>query len=222
MEETLIRLTFDRHLKVGEANLLRGAVASAYPELGLLHNHDGDGYRYAAPLVQYKVIDGKGITIGLQSGSEVLKQIAFDREEYRLGEETLQVLEREVKVQEVAFGICMENLEYRFLNPWMALNQDNYHLYVRMDIRKQKALLEKILVGNLISLSKGLGYTVSEEIAVRSFGFTEVPIKLKGTPILGFWGRFRVNFFIPELWGVGKSASRGFGTVVLQNRENET
>ncbi len=213
MEATCIKLTFDRALKVGEANLLRGAVASAYPKLCLLHNHDGEGYRYAAPLIQYKVIDGNGIIIGLEAGSKILKQIAFDKEEYRFGEDALLVIEREVKVRDVTFGISPDNIRYRFLNPWMALNQDNYHLYVRADCSKQKSMLETILKGNLISVSKGLSYTVPTKIDVKSLTCSAVPIKLKGTPMLGFHGQFVVNFTIPELWGIGKSASRGFGTV---------
>ncbi|MCC6545498.1 MAG: hypothetical protein IT392_13555 [Nitrospirae bacterium] len=36
---------------------------------------------------------------------------------------------------------------------------------------------------------------------------------LKGTPLLGFLGSFSVNFEIPDYWGIGKSVSRGFGTV---------
>ncbi|MEK6590942.1 MAG: CRISPR-associated endonuclease Cas6 [Nitrospinota bacterium] len=41
----------------------------------------------------------------------------------------------------------------------------------------------------------------------------EVPTSLKGTPMLGFIGTFSVNFEIPDYWGIGKSVSRGFGTI---------
>ncbi|MBW2036735.1 MAG: hypothetical protein JRI41_04555 [Deltaproteobacteria bacterium] len=37
--------------------------------------------------------------------------------------------------------------------------------------------------------------------------------KVKFTPMLGFLGTFSVNFEIPDYWGIGKSVSRGFGTV---------
>ena len=30
---------------------------------------------------------------------------------------------------------------------------------------------------------------------------------------LGFLGTFSVNFDIPDYWGIGKSVSRGFGTI---------
>ncbi|MDY6854939.1 MAG: CRISPR-associated endonuclease Cas6 [Thermodesulfobacteriota bacterium] len=32
--------------------------------------------------------------------------------------------------------------------------------------------------------------------------------------ILGFLDTFYVNFEIPDYWGIGKSMSRGFGTIV--------
>jgi len=31
--------------------------------------------------------------------------------------------------------------------------------------------------------------------------------------MLGFLGKFSVNFEIPDYWGIGKAVSRGFGTV---------
>jgi hypothetical protein len=33
------------------------------------------------------------------------------------------------------------------------------------------------------------------------------------TPMIGFLGNFSVNFEIPDYWGIGKSVSRGFGTI---------
>jgi hypothetical protein len=31
--------------------------------------------------------------------------------------------------------------------------------------------------------------------------------------LFGFLGTFSINFEIPDYWGIGKSVSRGFGTV---------
>lgn len=50
-------------------------------------------------------------------------------------------------------------------------------------------------------------------IEVREKEGKEIPTSLKGTPMLGFLGTFSVNFAIPDYWGIGKSVSRGFGTV---------
>lgn len=81
---------------------------------------------------------------------------------------------------------------------------------------KKKGLLEKILIGNIISMSKSLGYTVPEPINAKTEKLREVRTSLKGTPMLGFLGTFSVNFEIPDYWGIGKSVSRGFGTVMKQ------
>ncbi len=76
-----------------------------------------------------------------------------------------------------------------------------------------KRFLEKILVGNLLSISKSLGYTVPSRIIADIGKVKEVDTSLKGTHMLGFLGQFSVNFSIPDYWGIGKSVSRGFGTV---------
>jgi len=34
--------------------------------------------------------------------------------------------------------------------------------------------------------------------------------------LLGFLGSLRTNFQLPERWGIGKSSSRGFGTLIVQ------
>ena len=77
---------------------------------------------------------------------------------------------------------------------------------------RQHLLTRKILIGNLLSASKSLGYevpnTIKADLRVR-------PKKsvLKDTKIMTFTGTFVVNFEIPDYLGLGKSVSRGFGTV---------
>jgi len=94
------------------------------------------------------------------------------------------------------------------------LNEENYERYQRCEIwGKKKELLKKILIGNIISMSKGLGYTVPAPIKANIVKFKEVPTSLKRNPMLGFLGSFSVNFEIPDYLGLGKSVSRGFGTV---------
>ena len=94
------------------------------------------------------------------------------------------------------------------------MNEQNYDKYQRLGSwEKRKEVLEKILIGNIISMSKSLGYTVPEPIKASICNMKEVPTSLKGVSMLGFLGTFSVNFEIPDLWGIGKSVSRGFGTV---------
>ena len=62
-------------------------------------------------------------------------------------------------------------------------------------------------------MSKSLGYTVCDPLNAMIIHLKEVKIYLKHTPMLGFIGIFSINFTLPDYIGLGKSVSRGFGTI---------
>ena len=111
-------------------------------------------------------------------------------------------------------GITDYQNTYSFITPWLALNERNYQKYRGLETwAEKKELLEKILAGNVISMSKSLNYTVPEPIKVKINDHREILSSLKTIRMIGFLGTFSVNFDIPDHWGIGKSVSRGFGTV---------
>lgn len=61
-------------------------------------------------------------------------------------------------------------------------------------------------------MCKGLGIIVNVKLNVRSH-LNEERIEFKGIHFTGFSGEFAVNFMIPDFFGIGKSASNGYGTV---------
>ncbi len=195
------------------ASFFRGFVAGRFPESVLLHQHDGQNLIYAHPLVQYKLLDDLMI-VGMCDGAEALHNIYNRIDRIVLGGEMYNVTEKSMHEKTVDFSHSPSFVSYTFLTPWLALNENNYKKYQRLGTwQKRKELLSKILIGNILSMSKSLGYTVPAPIEVELGKLREVPTKLKGTPMIGFLGSFSVNFEIPDLWGIGKSVSRGFGTV---------
>ena len=80
-----------------------------------------------------------------------------------------------------------------FVTIWLALNEKNYSEYVTSN--KKEAILKRTLVGNLLSMSKGLGYVVKNNLKVE-MNIKKTPATLKGTPMIGFLGTFPVNFEI--------------------------
>ncbi len=72
--------------------------------------------------------------------------------------------------------------------------------------------MTKVLIGNILSLSKAFGYIVEEEIVV-GLDIKEVQINFKNRKMKAFKGKFCVNFEIPNLLGLGKSPSKGYGTI---------
>jgi hypothetical protein len=212
----ILKLKFDRSLdRKVKTKDLRGAVSNLYPEERLLHQHREDGkVDYHYPLVQYKIINGECLLVGFKDGAELLANLELVTKPLFLGCENYTILTTELEFHHISIKTTEIVQSYSFLTPWLALNEKNYEKYQKLgNWVKRKELLEKILVGNIISMSKSLGYTVPEPIKANINNLKEVNTSLKGTPMLGFLGTFSVNFEIPDYWGIGKSVSRGFGTV---------
>lgn len=149
-----------------------------------------------------------------EDGAKLISNFEMVGEKILLSNEEYRIIKKDASIQELYYGITKTITSYSFLTPWLALNEKNYEKYQKYGTwAKKKELLEKILVGNIISMSKSLGYTVPEPIKANIGNLKEVKTSLKGTPMLGFRGTFSVNFEIPDYWGIGKSVSRGFGTI---------
>ena len=210
-----LNLTVESDLNKSDAEKIRGYLGNLFWDNPYAHQHNADGsliYRY--PYVQYKVINGLCLLIGFHEGLEVVKKTFHDLKEINLDGRWQEVLSKGLESYTASFSIISEQKPYSFLTPWLALNEKNYERYQKLGSwLKRKELLQKILIGNVISMSKSLGYTVPEAIKANIGNMEEVPTSLKGTPMLGFLGTFSVNFEIPDYWGIGKSVSRGFGTV---------
>ena len=213
----ILKLKFDRSLdRKVKTKDLRGAVSNLYPEERLLHQHREDRkIDYHHPLVQYKIINGECLLIGFKDGAELLANLELATKTLFLGCDNYTILTTELEFHHISIRTTKTVQSYSFLTPWLALNENNYEKYQMLGTWvKKKDLLEKILIGNIISMSKSLGYTVPAPIETRIHHLKEVKTSLKGTPMLGFLGKFSVNFEIPDYWGIGKSVSRGFGTVM--------
>ncbi|MCZ7384742.1 MAG: CRISPR-associated endonuclease Cas6 [Candidatus Methanoperedens sp.] len=203
----------------GSAPELRGFFATQFNEYSLLHQHSADRLIYRYPLVQYKMIGGAPMVVGINDGAEVLKQVYDKYDEIKLGEEVYEIVEKGISVKNQEFGISEKIHSYEFATPWLALNQENYKKYYGLKSREDRnEFLRKTLIGNLLSVSKSLDYQVPDTIKCD----VDVNIRksrLKDVNVMTFIGGFCTNFLIPDYLGIGKSVSRGFGTVKQLERD---
>ena len=215
MKIKVMKIIFsDLNLKVRDTPKLRGAVASKFPGYSLLHHHIEKNlllYRY--PKIQYKIVNGSSMIIGIKEGIDILKSVYSEMGELQLSSfETKVQSEIEIKVVDQVFGDSEDLIEYRFATPWMALNQKNYELFVSGNKESNDKLLKSILIGNILSLSKSLTYKIENRIHAK-IKLTKSKANFKNNPMITFCGNFIVNFHIPNYLGLGKSVSRGFGTI---------
>ena len=216
IKQCIIKVGFDQKMKgFFQAHILRGAVGNLLRDDSLFHQHDLDGkpvYRY--PLIQYKVLNQKGLILGLAKGAESLSELKLLGSTLVMGNSSYKVVQQQTSYSIVDVGYSSSLFQYDFMTPWIALNENNFEKYQKIGNQlRRKNLLTKILTGNLLSMSKGIGYSATNTIYSEIYHFEEVNTSLKGNPMLGFSARFAANFVIPDLWGIGKSVSRGFGVV---------
>lgn len=213
MKLEVMRLSFE-NVEIAKRDIpkVRGFIASNYPEYDELHNHKGNKTIYRYPVIQYKSIEGIPCIIAINEGVNVLKKIENEVDNITIENKIIDIFEKRIKYEKDEYGISDTLLKYEFDSPWMCLNDKNFKIYTKSNDKEKKQLLKRILIGNILSMSKSIGYTVEEKINVY-LQLKSCNIKFKNKDMLGFKGYFIINFKIPNYLGIGKSVSRGFGTV---------
>jgi hypothetical protein len=200
------------HLHRAHARWLRGAVVAKvdHPEF---HHHRGTDLLYRHPLIRYDVSPDAAVIAGLAEGALLLRGLPRF-EELTLGNERHPVIEHRMETVRVNIGPTRRPVSYQVKTPYLALNQENHMSWEHGSPIERRRLLERVVVGNLLSLSKAVGLHVEErlraEVDLETIGLHELK---PGVRLLGFRGTFRVNFAVPDGWGIGKSSARGFGTL---------
>lgn len=216
IDYTLVRYQ-DMDLNPQDTQRLRGFFGNKYIDEELVHNHSGEGYIYSYPKIQYKVIKKQPTICGIMEGADFALRMTFESDRLVIGGKELSAIQKQIQRDVKEFGMVEDYKEYQFLTPWLALNQKNIARYHAANAIERESMLKRILIGNILSMSKGLGYTVPGEIHVW-LNLRETMMRLKGIEMKSFIGTFRTNFIIPDFLGLGKSVSRGYGTIKSKER----
>lgn len=218
MDTSTVTISFPEiNVPVRAAHQLRGFFGDMFREHSpLLHNHYADGQlRYSYPLVQYKVIHNKPILVGVEEGAKLLAELFFEMKSLQLNGRTYSVYERDITFKRMTLGVGTELYDYRFETLYMALNQENHTEYLAKTPDEQRAFLGRILTGNILSFYKGIGLFLPPEARIMTTfrPGKETTTGFKNQRMLAFTGQFTTNALLPDLVGLGKSVSRGFGAV---------
>lgn len=214
IQQTIIKFP-EIKLSTRHAHKLRGYFGNLFKEKSpLLHNHFESGeQRYAYPLVQYKVINGTPHLIGVNEGAELLISLFLKIERIEVEGRAYPVLAKNITNKNLEISVDSQLLDYEFVTLWMGLNQKNFNKYISLiPGEEKKNFLSKILVGNILSMYKTLGFWTEKEILAK-LTFKEKSTLFKNRRMTAFEGKFTTNAIIPDMLGLGKGVSRGFGTV---------
>ncbi len=190
---------------------LRGALAAAFPEHDLLHQHTSSGFVYRYPLIQYRWQAKRGIIMGFHAGAELLVRLPLLGRALQLERLTTTVTDVDMQFRRQSVEMCETPLAYRFQSPWLPFNQENHAKFQGMSIEDQRLECERIAVGNLLTAFRGLGVHIPDRLSVQFEKQRQVRCRYKDQTFIGFYGTLRVNARLPDGIAIGKAVSHGFG-----------
>lgn len=207
---------FNFEIERREIPAFRGAVIEKVGQENLLfHNHLGKDFRYGYPLIQYKLIRKKPAIVCINEGSEEIVKF-FENIDWDL---TLNGEKIHAEIKHLSFdyfhcGFSDELKTYEIKN-WFALNEENFEKFMRLDKESNRLeFLERILIGNILSFAKGVGWNVAQQIKTKITQISDYrAFNFKNQQMLGFDIKFTSNITLPDHIGLGKSVSRGFGVI---------
>ena len=215
IEKAEIWITCDTALQLSDGSAVRGFFGNLYRNRPEFHGHMGDELIYKHPLIQYKVFGGSALIVGLKEGAYLLK--AVPRLEYlEIHHQKYPILKKTISVETIPFGLTGNMINYSFATSWIGLNEENYQKYLTLRKRHEDTttFLERILIGNILSMSKSVGYEATDKIVIKVRLKESAPVGVKDDiTLMAFQGEIETNFLIPDFWGVGKFSSKGYGTV---------
>lgn len=211
----LTRISFPHiRLRTRDGHKLRGYFGQLFREHSpLLHNHFDDGsLRYAYPLVQYKVLDGVPVLVGVGEGSSLLTELFLRIRSIEIGGRHYPVDHKHIRNERFEPAVVADLHAYRFATPWMALNQRNYAGFRSLADGEQQPFLQRVLRNHLVAVLRTLGAPLDTPLLVYP-QVQERRTLFKNHEMSVFDGTFVCNARLPDCIGIGKSVSRGFGAV---------
>ncbi|MEH6658124.1 CRISPR-associated endonuclease Cas6 [Leeuwenhoekiella marinoflava] len=206
-------------LQTRDAHKLRGYFGNLFKEQSpILHNHYEDGrLRYKYPSVQYKVIDNTPTLIGINEGAELLPSLFLKIKELDINGQKFFINTKNIELKKEIAGYSNSLHAYQFKTLWMGLNQTNYAKYNKLESEVEKQnMLNAILVGHILSFFRNTGVELdANERLMARLNVEEKSTLFKENRMIAFTGSFIVNALLPSEIGLGKSVSRGFGTIML-------
>jgi len=213
----IIQVVFGDEISGFEIPAFRGAIIEkAGKDTILFHNHLDEGkFRYRYPLIQYKVINRKPAIICIEEGVDEIHKF-FENKSWSIeisGRQLEMKVER-LNLNSFVMQVWDKMFSYGISN-WIALNQENYQKFNSLaKLSDRINFLENTLKANIISMAKGIDWTVDKNIELKIMNLIDSrPVTLKGKKLLGINLTFNTNVFLPNYIGLGKSVSVGYGTV---------
>lgn len=216
MKIRVVTVLFANKISVREIPYFRGSIIQLADGDEHFHNHTENGFAYSYPLIQYKCLNGMAAVIGINDAGDILERMFTPSDCFlcQWGKRRVNM-----KVNSVNTEVCdvevSESPRVYVMESWLPINQRNYPEYRSLiSLRQRIEMLEKILVGNILSFAKGLHLFFNAQVVCEIMRMEKTKtISYKGVELTGFSVTFCTNIVLPDNIGLGKSASVNHGVI---------
>lgn len=214
----VLRVRLQQPLPWAQLPRLRAAVSFAMGGMqapATYHHHRPEGgHVFAYPQLQYKLVGGQPVIWAFGEGIGALESfLAKAPATLQLGGQPYALQLGSVVAQVHTLRYWQSPIPFR-IRRWLALSQENHRQYSSLPPDGQQALLSRILVGNVLAAGKAMGIHYAQPLQVADLCVERsYRTHYKQQPFLAIEATFGLNLNLPDLMGLGKLTSVGYGVV---------
>ena len=193
---------------------VKGVIMNQFPDEEIVPMLDGS-YRqkFLYPRVQVKILNEQIYIVGINEGVDSIKAIAKKMDFLDFGNITFQILDNEIEEHQNRFQPVSKLIRYRFVTPWVALNQTTGYRYRNLNNADRVNFLNRLLGQNIVFMAREMGMELEENIFTKVTLSSLFPRQVDENNWGAFDGEFRANFVLPNYLGIGNGITRGYGTL---------
>ncbi len=193
---------------------VKGVFMRQYPDEEIIPLLDGRYRdRFLYPRVQVKILNEQIYVVGINEGVDSIMAMADKFDFLDFGNITFQVLDVDLEERDDLFRPITRMIRYRFITPWIALNQTTGIRYRYLNSMEKMNYLSRLLSQNIVFLAREMGMQLEEKVFTRLSLTSLFPKTVDETYWGAFNGEFRTNFILPNYLGIGNGITRGYGAL---------
>ncbi|MFQ6613642.1 MAG: CRISPR-associated endonuclease Cas6 [Fidelibacterota bacterium] len=193
---------------------VKGVLMRLFPDEEIVPMLDGRYRdRFLYPRVQIKILNEQIYMVGVGEGVAAISAIARKMEILDFGNITFQVLDVDIEEHDDHLHPTNRLIRYRFITPWVALNQMTGSRYRFLNNPERVSFLNRLLGQNIVFIAREMGLDLTDKVYTKVSLSTLFPKPVDENAWGAFFGEFRTNFILPNYLGVGNGITRGYGAI---------
>ena len=170
--------------------------------------------KFLYPRIQVKILNEQIYFVAVAEGVNPIKDILSNLDSLDFGNITFEVLDTEIEEEQDYFKPLSKLISYRFVAPWIALNQATGNRYRSLKNEERTSYLNNLLGQNIVFMSREVGIELESNIFTKVKLPSLFPKTVDENNWGAFDGEFETNFILPNYLGIGNGITRGYGAIL--------